>query len=420
MKNKHVCIISIFIIFFLHCGDSGSYSDSDTTQKYWQQINWESADNGIYSNFVYDNLTPSCSNHPSAASSKFSFFVRFGSNNKLVIYFQGGGACWHFNNCVEKPTYSEELMLYDNADILDLISNGQAKSMGYSGIFDFTNPENPFKDWNFVYIPYCTGDLHWGKKDTEYTKNSTSVIIRHRGHVNFQLVLEWLKNHFKNPDPEIIFVTGISAGSYGSIFNFPYIAEEFTNSDLYLFCDAGNGVITDDFKQSIDDVWGSSLPEAGNFNEFSSFNIDNLTIADLYSTIANFYNHYHFAQYTAAWDENQVFFYNVMVNIENPGTDYEYWYHQNDPQNLPWCDWHTTMRDITDTTNTLITTNPKNYAYYIAPGEVHTILMNNEVYTLTVEGVRFVDWLRSIIEGGATFANVECSDCQQPEFVSCP
>ncbi|NMB65921.1 MAG: hypothetical protein GYA16_13735 [Spirochaetes bacterium] len=78
------------------------------------------------------------------------------------------------------------------------------------------------------------------------------------------------------------------------------------------------------------------------------------------------------------------------------------------------------MLSILDTTVTNMTTDPNNYAYFIAPGEVHTILMNNEVYTLTVNGVRFVDWLRSIVEGGATFANVKCTDCQQPENVNCP
>lgn len=307
-------------------------------------------------------------------------------------------------------------MYYDNADILNLISNGQGKSMGYSGIFDFTNNENPFKDWNFVYVPYCTGDLHWGKQDTEYTKDTSSATICHRGHVNFQLVLEWLKNHFKNPDPDVIFVTGISAGSYGAIFNFPYIAEEFTNSELHLLGDAGNGVITDDFKQNVDTVWGASLPDSGTFHEFSSYSIDELTIADLYTTIANFYSNYRFAQYTAAWDENQVFFYNVMVNIDNPGSDYTNWYN---PADSIWCYWHDEMLSILQTTDADITTVPKNYAYFIAPGEVHTILMNNEVYTLSVNGVRFVDWLRSIVEGDATFANVECTDCQQPENVVC-
>ena len=109
-----------------------------------------------------------------------------------------------------------------------------------------------------------------------------------------------------------------------------------------------------------------------------------------------------------------------MMNIEDPGTDYENWYHHNDPENLPWCEWNTEMKSLLETTANAITINQINYAYFIAPGDVHTILMNNEVYTLTVNGVRFVDWLRNIVEGGPLFANVECTECQQPEFVSCP
>lgn len=105
-----------------------------------------------------------------------------------------------------------------------------------------------------------------------------------------------------------------------------------------------------------------------------------------------------------------------MVNIVNPGLEYTNWYN---PDDSIWCEWHTTMIDTLETTITDITNDPKNYAYFIAPGEVHTILMNNEVYTLSVDGVRFVDWLRSIVEGGDTFANVVCTECQQPANVSC-
>jgi hypothetical protein len=105
-----------------------------------------------------------------------------------------------------------------------------------------------------------------------------------------------------------------------------------------------------------------------------------------------------------------------MLNIENPGTDYENWYN---PLESVWCNWHDEMLSILDMTVAKLTTDPNNYAYFIAPGEVHTILMNNEVYTLTVNDVRFVDWLRSIVEGGVTFANVVCSDCQQPENIVC-
>ena len=32
-------------------------------------------------------------------------------------------------------------------------------------MFNRGNARNPVKDWNFVYVPYCTGDVHLGTKD---------------------------------------------------------------------------------------------------------------------------------------------------------------------------------------------------------------------------------------------------------------
>ena len=34
------------------------------------------------------------------------------------------------------------------------------------GIFNRLNPTNPIRDWNMVYVPYCTGDIHGGDADT--------------------------------------------------------------------------------------------------------------------------------------------------------------------------------------------------------------------------------------------------------------
>lgn len=57
--------------------------------------------------FEYNGLTPSCAASP-GSDSEFSFFVKAGTVNKLVIYFQGGGACWDTMNCLYVSTYSEE------------------------------------------------------------------------------------------------------------------------------------------------------------------------------------------------------------------------------------------------------------------------------------------------------------------------
>src|SRR5215831_12302172 len=35
----------------------------------------------------------------------YSFFVREGDPKRLLVCFQGGGACWNYATCVKNPTY---------------------------------------------------------------------------------------------------------------------------------------------------------------------------------------------------------------------------------------------------------------------------------------------------------------------------
>ncbi len=409
--KKHTGMIAFFVLLIFSCGGGGGGGSDSGPTAYWNKIDWHTADGGAYSTFTYDGLSPSCSNKPGTLSSEFNFFVRNGSENKLVVYFQGGGACWHVNNCITEPTYSFELQYFETEDILDLISNGQGRSQGYSGIFDFTSSANPFRDWSFVYIPYCTGDLHWGAEDTTYG----SDVIRHRGQVNFQLVLQWLVDHYATA-PDKILVTGISGGAYGAIFNFPHIRDAFPTSDAYMLGDAGNGVVTADFRTAGLPNWDVHLPETATFTDFNGVDPTTLDLPEIYYTIANHYAGTPFAQYTAAWDENQAYFYNVMVNITTPGVGGAIW----DDITAVWCDWHDLM--LTNRDNTIGGMTTGNYQYFIAPGDVHTILFSNEFYTATSNGTLFIDWVKAMIDGTAGFVDVLCTgDCGKPaECPACP
>jgi len=228
-----VILLSAFLFSITACKDDSS-GDGGDARSAWIEVKPGDA----YPGYGDDNLKPSCSNYP-GTDSAFSFFAKLTGSNNLLIYFQGGGACWHENNCINNPTYStsqfERIFMLNDAFLSGM------------GILDGTRAANPFKDWNIVYIPYCTGDLHWGAKDKDYGGGN---IIRHRGFVNFMFVLDWIKENFDTdgPDqPDKIFVTGISAGAYGAILNFPYIRDSFSDSSMYVLADAGNGVTTTAF-----------------------------------------------------------------------------------------------------------------------------------------------------------------------------
>jgi hypothetical protein len=416
MKKIFSLLAVLVLISLSSCGDD---SGSSSSNGWWTEIDWETADNGSYASFTYDGLSPSCSNAPETISD-FTFFYKSGTSNNLLIYFQGGGACWHNNNCFVEPTFSAELSAIEDPYYLDLIGNQDplAVALGYGGIFDFTHSANRFREWHMVYIPYCTGDLHWGAEDNSYSGGT----IRHRGHVNFRVVLQWMKNNFTS-NPERIFVTGISAGSYGAIFNFPYIKEEFSLSDFFMLGDAGNGVLNEDFKTSGLPNWDMQVPDStrlpgSGFTDLDGLDITTLEIYDLYSKVANHYTDARFGQYTTAWDETQAYFYNVMENIASPGTNGANWL--DIISGNTWCDWNKGMRDNLSATTSALSGGT--YHSFVAPGEDHTVLMSNFYFSEESSGVTLLSWIDGMLDGTAAFTDVTCTGdtgCAKPDTCSC-
>jgi len=135
-----------------------------------------------------------------AHDSTFAFKVRPGLPDKVMIFLNGGGACWRAGECDPKgkPTYT---MTADSANDASV----------RQGIFDFANEANPVRDFTMVYIPSCTGDAHLGTRTVEYEKGLKDFEVRHQGSVNLEAVLDWVYSNVKSP--RLVFVTGVSTGA---------------------------------------------------------------------------------------------------------------------------------------------------------------------------------------------------------------
>ena len=80
------------------------------------------------------------------AGTPFTTFTQTRNPNKVLVFLQGGGACWQdFYFC-------------------NILADSQAPPFPPSGIWDFDSPENPFADYSIVYMPYCDGSVHTGDK----------------------------------------------------------------------------------------------------------------------------------------------------------------------------------------------------------------------------------------------------------------
>ena len=105
-----------------------------------------------------------CSGFPGTDPS-FSFWARRGTSKNLVVFFEGGGACWDGLTCtfpIAAGLPSQVPQFFVPA------IDPNASPANYDGIFKSDNPANPVKDWSFVYIPYCTGDIHVGSATQQY------------------------------------------------------------------------------------------------------------------------------------------------------------------------------------------------------------------------------------------------------------
>lgn len=231
-----------------------------------------------------------------ANGSDYSYFAYPGSSNKLVIDFQGGGACWDSVTC--SSPYSDPNPALGGF-YLDRVTASLSTSVG---IYDRDNPDNPVQDWYHVFIPYCTGDLHIGNNTKAYMNPSTQETygIEHKGSVNAEAALEWTFENFSAP--ESIFVTGCSAGAYGAAFWTERIAAQYPDAEIYQLGDCGAGVATDAWSAVLGESWNveATLPETTFDADFvSETYIDTLAAAD----------NLKMAQYNTLFDGTQIGFY---------------------------------------------------------------------------------------------------------------
>ena len=354
----------------------------------------------------------------------FHFYFKPGKDKKLVVYFNGGGACWNDATCVSslalagvpdaRPSYNPSVLQNNSPE-------------GAGGIFDDESKDNPFKDWSKVFIPYCSGDLHVGSNDVVYSDvdglvtsyPGAPVTVKHRGFDNFLAVKEWLKNNFvqekgkdkgkdksksKSKVKELL-VTGSSAGGYGATLNFPHLQSVFPDARASMFADASEAIVTQGFIQDI-------------FSQGTNWNLDQ-TLHPVFSDALGVYSAYgfntqifnqltqafpdsRFAQYSTAYDLVQVQFLKISDQLDIGNTNPFTW-GLNETDFLYFYEWNIRMQ----TSLAQLSATTDNYQYYIGAGNIHTILTDAFATEATphpfyeeesADNVKFSKWLKDFVK----------------------
>lgn len=310
-----------------------------------------------------------------ADGSDYSYFAHVGDTEKLVIDFQGGGACWNAQSC-SSPITEESTGFY-----FPKVMPGDVTRATPQGIYDRDNDANPVGDWNHVYIPYCTGDLHIGNVAQDYSLEDGEILeIEHKGSVNAQAALGWTFENFA--DPEAIFLTGCSAGAYGSAYWAATIEAQYPGTPIYQLGDCGAGVASDAFSTTIAESWNvaATFPDITfDANAVTNTYIDTLENSDTLKM----------AQYNTLFDGTQIFFY--AFGLGQPiSTEIS-------------TEWSSTMLDAMRAIGA-----DDNFAAYVSladdnddlsDGTQHCIIGQENFYDVEVDGRTFRDWLDDYVNG---------------------
>jgi hypothetical protein len=159
------------------------------------------------------------------AGTPYSIYARAGDPSKLLILEQGGGACW-------QDFYQCNVTLANNP-------LPPFPQVNQAGLWNRSNPGNPFADYSVVYMPYCDGSVFAGDNDVVDANFPFGPVRFHRGLRNQSAGIDLAKSLF--PAATQVTVTGSSAGGVGAAGFAPFLVRfKFGNFvDLTVFNDAG-------------------------------------------------------------------------------------------------------------------------------------------------------------------------------------
>lgn len=236
--------------------------------------------------------------------SQYKFFVNWHEGaDDIAVIFEPGGACWDYASC------SGELGILGAANPNGIDDDHMFFWGAHSPLIRRDAPNNPMADWNLVFIPYCTGDVHTGSKTTVYVNDDETeeLTYMHVGHDNMLEVVDYLGWMF--PQTDRMYAGGCSAGGAGSQVNYYFLREALQPNAGYLVNDSGplfpNSINSAPLHAEIRDVWGldaviQDTPIAASLDEdFGSINAE---LTDLFPddrlAISYFVRDYNYSRYS--------------------------------------------------------------------------------------------------------------------------
>jgi hypothetical protein len=327
-------------------GDSGAPISAPTGQWTWIDVPGTACDDGTPTGIA---VNPS----PDASS------------RALFVYFMGGGACWDAGTCF----------------VLNTSTHGPFGRAQWEGMaaqidrpLDRTRATNPVRAASYVFIPYCTGDLHGGSNVATYDVLGSPRPFHHVGHSNVLAALPQVRATW--PDATRVTISGSSAGGFGATLNYDTFRRAYPAATVALVDDAGPF------------LEGSNIPPDQHANWNAAWHLNALVdplcpsctndLSQIYPALAALYPSDRMALLSSLQDQVIRTYFLILL-----GSDYE-----------------AKLRAlITDRLDPL-----PHFHTFLIPGETHTLLGTMD--TTMSGGMTLEAWLGQMLSGAAEWTSV--------------
>ncbi len=304
-----------------------------------------SSQRGQWTEYYYD---PAEEGAVCLTGNQFQVNVRHGSSDQVLLYMQGGGACWDYLTCYVLGTATTG-------------ANGAVES----GALDVDDPRSPFADWDIVYVPYCDGSVFTGDATVDYGGNRTF----HHGLRNLSVAVDVLGREF--PDASRIVVSGSSAGGYGTFAGYGVTRVAFPDTPILVLNDSGPGLQNLEASQDVQD-------RTVNWN-FTQRIPESCTDCDVqYSYLLNWAFERDSELRAGLYSYQQDGVISFFIDLDGP-------------------QYQSLLLSVTDDVRRR---DPGRFERYFPLGTNHTVLLSPEFYTQTIDGVSLLDWTNEFLADG--------------------
>lgn len=290
----------------------------------------------------------------------------------VVLYFKGGGACFNTLSCA----LAEPLM----------VTGLEAIDQNPDGVLNFEDPQNPLANYDVVYFPYCTGDVHGGS-ELGVTPQGVAEPWDFVGHENVLAALDRLVPTFA--DSERLMVYGTSAGGIGALVNFPSIVLGWPDAETFLLDDSGmiyrDAYLEPCLQQTMRSTWSLSAALPTDCPECETKSGGGM--AEYYRYLADRYPQTHFGIVASTRDRVTRVFFGFGNNECQPEAG------------LPDLGEATIDAALADLRAEVL---DGRFASYVVDSDVHVWTATPEFYSVTSADVPLTEWFDEFLAGNAS------------------